>query len=526
MLDNATKEQLRGIFSELTSSYTLLAQTPASHPQRSAMLELLEDVAATSPKIEVTHVECEEFKLSIAKDGTICNIHFRATPTGHEFSSLVLAILNLDDKGKNLPDEFTTERIRRLNANSDIIELTTYISLSCTNCPEVVQALNAIAIINPTIHHTAVDGAIYKEEVERAAIQSVPTVIVDSEVLHVGRSGIAELLSKLEKRYGSIDDSNEEKKLHATPQKGCYDVVVAGAGPAGCAASLYLARKGLRVAIVADRIGGQVNETSTIENIPSIATTSGAKLAADLLSHMEEYPTIEILSNRIIVGAEQEARIKRVLINGGEIVEGEQLIIATGAEWRRLGVEGETEYIGRGVAFCSHCDGPLFKDKSVAVIGGGNSGVEAAIDLAGICKKVYLYEFMESLKADNVLQEKLRSLPNVEIFTNFQTTRILGDGSRVVGLEAKNRANEELTLTNLDGLFIQIGLSANSTVFKDLVSVNRVGEIEVDRNGRTSLSGVYAAGDVTDVSYKQIIISMGEGAKAALAAFDDRIRGL
>lgn len=269
-----------------------------------------------------------------------------------------------------------------------------------------------------------------------------------------------------------------------------------------------------------------MNETSAIENIPSVPTTTGATLAADLKRHMSEYESIELLENRTIESFDSEARVKRLQIKGGETIESEQLIITTGAQWRRLGIDGEAEYIGRGVAFCPHCDGPLFKGKKVAVVGGGNSGVEAAIDLAGICEKVYLYEFMESLKADNVLQDKLRSLANVEVFASYQTTRIVGDGAKVVALEAKDRTIEELHLVELDGIFIQIGLSANSSVFKDAVNMNRAGEIEVDRNGRTSQAGIYAAGDVTDVSYKQIIISMGEGAKAALAAFDDKIRGL
>ncbi len=515
MLENALKEQLRGIFSELSSNYKLLIELNPQHPKAAELTEFLGDFADCSSKIECESVSGEALKFTIVKDSIISGISFRAIPNGHEFTSLILAILNLDGKGKNLPDDFTTQRIKRLVGE---INLTTYMSLTCTNCPDIVQSLNVMAIIGAGVKHEAVDGALYQDEVNELGIQSVPTVYADGELLHVGRGSIGDLLAKLEERYGS------QQSDHKITRE--YDVVVAGGGPAGATAALYLARKGLKVGVVAQKIGGQVNETSAIENIPSVASTTGTTLAADLRKHMEEYPTIELLENRIIEEVETEAGIKRLTIKGGEVIEAKQLIIATGAQWRKLGIEGESEYIGRGVAFCPHCDGPLFKDKSVAVIGGGNSGVEAAIDLAGICKKVYLYEFMESLKADNVLQEKLRSLPNVEIFTNFQTTRILGDGSRVVGLEAKNRTTEELTLTNLDGLFIQIGLSANSAVFKDLVSVNRVGEIEVDRNGRTSLNGVYAAGDVTDVSYKQIIISMGEGAKAALAAFDDRIRGL
>ncbi|MFR9645381.1 MAG: alkyl hydroperoxide reductase subunit F [Rikenellaceae bacterium] len=514
MLDRTTKEQLREIFSGLSSEYTLLIERGADHPQASEIIKFLSDVADSSPKINLTVVDGEAIQFTIVKDGAMSGVVFRAIPNGHEFSSLILAILNLDGKGKNLPNNFTSERIKRLKGS---INLTTYMSLSCTNCPDVVQSLNVMAILNPQIRHEAVDGSLYQEEVNELGIQSVPSVYADGELLHVGRGSIADLLTKLETKYGT--QTSAEVVTHT------YDVAIAGAGPAGVTAALYLARKGLSVAIVAERIGGQVNETSAIENITSIPSTSGSKLASDLRQHIADYPTIEILDNRTIESVEQEARIKRLQIKGGEVVESEILIIATGAEWRKLDIEGETECIGRGVAFCPHCDGPLFEGKIVAVVGGGNSGVEAAIDLAGVCKRVYLIEFMESLKADSVLQERLQSIENIEIFTNYQTTKILGNGSKVIAIEAKNRSTEELRFIELDGIFIQIGLSANSAIVKNIVNLNRSGEIEVDRNGRTSETGIYAAGDVTDVSYKQIIISMGEGAKAALAAFDDRIRG-
>ncbi len=516
MLDSALKEQLKGVFSSLSSKYTLLVELHPEHPKGAEMVELLGDVAESSTNIELTTVEGEALKLTLVNDGVMSGVSFRAVPNGHEFTSLLLAILNLDGKGKNLPDDFTQQRIKTLKGD---INLTTYMSLTCTNCPDVVQALNIMAIFNPHIKHEAVDGSLYQAEVDGLNIQSVPTVYADGELLHVGRGGIADLLAKLESKYGA--DSSSQQIITRS-----YDVTIAGGGPAGATAALYLARKGLKVAVVAERIGGQVNETSSIENIPSVPLIIGTTLAADLKRHMSEYPNIELLENRTIESFESEARVKRLLIKGGEQIEAEQLIIAAGAQWRRLGIEGESEYIGRGVAFCPHCDGPLFKGKKVAVIGGGNSGVEAAIDLSGICEKVYLYEFMEHLKADTVLQDKLRSIPNIEIYTSYQTTKIIGDGAKVVALEAKDRTTEEQRLVELDGIFIQIGLSANSSVFKEAVSTNRAGEIEVDRNGRTSQSGIYAAGDVTDVSYKQIIISMGEGAKAALAAFDDKIRGI
>ncbi len=514
MLDSALKEQLKSVFSSLSSKYTLLVELHPSHPKGDEMVELLGEVAESSKNIELKIADGEALKLTLVKDNVVSGISFRAVPNGHEFTSLLLAILNLDGKGKNLPDEFTQQRIRSIAGE---VNLTTYMSLTCTNCPDVVQSLNIMAALNHRIKSVAVDGALYRAEVDGLGVQSVPTVYANGELLHVVRGGIADLLSKLESKYGV--DSAEQKNVTRT-----YDVAIAGGGPAGITAALYLARKGLMVAVVAERIGGQVNETSAIENIPSIPLTTGATLAADLKRHIEEYSNIELLENRTIESFESEAMIKRLRIAGGESIEAEQLIIATGAEWRRLGIAGESEYIGKGVAFCPHCDGPLFKGKKVAVIGGGNSGVEAAIDLSGICEKVYLYEFMDQLKADNVLQEKLRSLPNIDVFASYQTLQIVGDGSKVIALEVKNRTTDEVRLTEVDGVFIQIGLSANSSLFNDAVNINRAGEIEVDRNGRTSQSGIYAAGDVTNSSYKQIIISMGEGAKAALAAFDDRIR--
>ncbi len=515
MLESALKEQLKGIFSSLDSHYTFLVELHSQHPKGREVEEFLRDVVECSPNFEYQEVEGEALQFSILKDNNLTGVLFRAIPNGHEFTSLLLAVLNLDGKGQNLPDDFTSKRIQSLKGD---IALTTYMSLTCTNCPDVVQSLNVIAILANNVSHEAVDGGLYREEVDRLNIQSVPTVYANGELLHVGRGGIAELLAKLEARFGR----NEDRE--AVVRK--YDITIAGGGPAGATAALYLARKGLRVAVVTERIGGQVNETAEIENIPSVPITMGPQLAADLKRHMSLYSTIELLENRTIEDVEFAEKTKILKIKGGETIESPQLIIATGAEWRRLGVNGEDEYIGRGVAFCPHCDGPLFRGRDVAVVGGGNSGVEAAIDLSGICNKVTLLEFMESLKADEVLQTKLNSLSNVEIHTNVETTQIIGDGDRVVAIEIKGRILGQTRQIKLDGVFIQVGLTANSTLFHELVKTNGIGEIEVDRYGRTSVKGVYAAGDVTNVGYKQIVISMGEGAKSALAAFDDRIRGL
>ena len=507
MLDSAIKEQLKGLFAQLDAHYTFDIFV---HPRHESRADLLEEVASCSEKLSCRLQESEGLKFILLKEGEDTGITFRAVPGGHEFTSLLMAVLNADGKGKNFPDEFITRRIRALRGP---INLTTYLSLSCTNCPDVVQALNLMVVLNPQIRHQAVDGAVNEEEVNRMKVQAVPTVFADGEQIHVGRGSIGDLLEKLEARYGSVEPESFETKE--------YDVLVAGGGPAG---AIYSARKGLRVAVVAERIGGQVNETMGIENLISVPRTTGKELAQDLKDHLAAYH-IDVLENRRIEKTEVVGRMKVLSVKGGESYKAPVLIIATGANWRKLNVPGEEKYIGHGVAFCPHCDGPFYKDKEVAVIGGGNSGVEAAIDLAGICSKVTVFEFMETLKADTVLQEKVRSLPNVDIFTHTQTVEVLGDGDKVVGLIKKDRSSEKEEIFALDGIFVQIGLTANSALFKDLVETNRMGEILTDKNGRTSVKGVYAAGDVTDVSYKQIIIAMGEGAKAALAAFEDRMRG-
>jgi alkyl hydroperoxide reductase subunit F len=384
----------------------------------------------------------------------------------------------------------------------------------------VAQAFNAMSFINPEIKHEIVDGAINRDEVERLKIQGVPAVFADGKLIHSGKAAFGELLDKLETKYGRDEPSNPNK------EKRSYDVLVIGGGPAGSSAAIYSARKGLKVAILAERIGGQVKETVSIENLISVPKTTGEKLAEDLKTHIQSYQ-VDVFENRTVEKVELEGKNKVVHVKGGEIYMAPALIIATGASWRRLNVDGESDYIGRGVAFCPHCDGPYYKDKHVAVVGGGNSGIEAAIDLAGICSKVTVLEFLEDLKADKVLQEKLNSLPNVEIYTNSQTTELIGNDEKIIGIKVKNRGGSgEERVIDLDGVFVQIGLKANSAVFKDLVKTNAIGEVEIDRYCRTNVPGIYAAGDVSTVPYKQIIISMGEGAKAALTAFDDRIRGL
>jgi alkyl hydroperoxide reductase subunit F len=373
-----------------------------------------------------------------------------------------------------------------------------------------------MALLNNRIHHEMVDGAIYQAEADALKLQGVPAVFADGQLLHTGKSDFGELLSKLEARYGT-----DVAAAPTSVRK--YDVVVIGSGPAGSAAAIYSARKGLKVAVLTERIGGQVKETVGIENVISVPYTTGAALADNLKTHILSYP-VDLLEYRRVEKIETAGKEKIVSTVGGEQFSAPAVIIATGASWRKLNVAGEQKYIGHGVAFCPHCDGPFYKGKRVAVVGGGNSGIEAAIDLAGICAKVTVFEFLDELKADRVLQEKAKSLPNVEIFLSSQTTEVIGDGEKVTGVRVKDRRTDKEQVVALDGIFVQIGLSANSAVFKDLVATNRAGEIEIDARGRTSQPGIYAAGDVTTVPYKQIIIAMGEGAKTALTAFEDRLR--
>lgn len=518
MLETSILNQVRSVFQNLETQYTFHITCHPRHESAQELTELLKDVAGCSDKLscEVTETEEPKLEFSLLKNGKETGVKFRGIPNGHEFTSLLLAVLNADGKGKNLPDEAISRRIKALQGP---VRLQTYVSLTCTNCPDVVQALNIITLLNPQITHEMVDGALYQEEVDALKIQGVPSVYANGKLLHVGRGSLGELLQKLEQTFGSAPQTDE------TPIQREFDVLVLGGGPAGASAAIYSARKGLRVAIVAERIGGQVKETVDIENLISVPQTTGTELANALRTHIEHYP-IEIFEERKIEKVELQGREKSISVIGGEVFTAPAVIISTGASWRKLNVEGEAEYIGRGVAFCPHCDGPFYQGKHVAVIGGGNSGIEAAIDLAGICKKVTIFEFADTLKADQVLQEKARNLPNVEIFTSSQTTKVDGNGENVTSIRIKDRLTGEERDYPLDGIFVQIGLAANSAPFRDSLETTPAGEIKIDTFCRTTLRGVYAAGDVSNVPYKQIVIAMGEGAKAALSAFDDRIRGV
>lgn len=519
MLDNGILEQVKSLFLNLKSHFTLHAVYDPKHPKASELAEFLDGFCSCSDLLSLEQELTDDGKLefSLAKDGRDTGIKFRGIPGGHEFSSLLLAVLNADGIGKNLPDDVVSGHIKALSPK---IELRTYVSLTCTNCPDVVQALDVMALENPNISHEIVDGSLWQDEVGRLGIQGVPSVFANGELLHVGRGDLGTLLGKLEEKYGNVSGN-----LAVEPVEREFDVVVIGGGPAGASAAIYSARKGLNVAVMGGRVGGQVKDTVGIENLISVPKTTGEKLAADLKEHLSRYP-ISVFENRTVESVDFSNKMKRVNATGGETFVAPAVIVAAGASWRKLGVEGESDYIGRGVAFCPHCDGPFYKGKHVAVIGGGNSGIEAAIDLAGICSKVTVFEFADELRADTVLQDKAKGMPNVEIFTSMQTTRVAGDGKKVTGIEVKNRKTDEVSLVELDGIFVQIGLEANSKPFAGQLELTGRKEIKTDAFCRTSVSGVYAAGDVTDVPYKQIIIAMGEGAKAALSAFDDRVRGV
>ena len=516
MLDSNILEQVKGVFASLSSDITLSVTRNSNDENSAEFSSFLEDFASTSDKIKTVYKEGEQFSFSILRNGEETGISFRGIPNGHEFTSLLLAVLNTDGQGKNLPDEAIAARIKSLKGE---IRLQTYVSLTCTNCPDVVQALNVMALINPNISNEMVDGGLCQDEIQRLNIQGVPSVYVNGEPLHTGRGDLGILLQELEDKVGTDHDENAVQTVRE------YDVIVLGGGPAGASSAIYSARKGLRVAIVAERIGGQVNDTTGIENLISVTKTTGTQLAADLRTHINDC-SIDVFDNRKVVSTNLKEAVKTVSVRGGETFTAPAVVIATGASWRRLGLPDEEKYIGHGEHFCPHCDGPFYKGKDVAVIGGGNSGIEAAIDLAGICRHVTVLEFADAMRADEVLQQKVASLPNVEVFLSTQTTALLGDGQKLSGIRVKDRTNDEERDIALDGVFVQIGLSPNSDAFKDQVEVTPRNEIIVDATNRTSLSGVYAAGDVTTVPYKQITIAMGEGAKAALSAFDDRIRGV
>lgn len=511
-LDQSLIEQLKEVFSGLEAKIDFQVDH-SSHEKQNELVEMLNEVSSTSPKLSVVNSDQESSVPSfrILKDSKATGISFKGIPGGHEFTSLILAILNTDGKGK-FPDQQIIKRIKNLKGP---ITLRTYISLSCENCPDVVQTLNMMSLLNPDIEHQMVDGEYVQEEVEALKIQGVPSVASKEKLISVGKAALIDLLKKLEDEFGSQASAESEQ----AQDLGQFDTVVIGGGPAGASAAIYSARKGLKTVLIAEKFGGQVQDTKGIENLISVPYVEGPQLAAQLAKHIEEYPITQLEHRRVEKVIQGE--LKTLKLDSGEFLQTKSLIVTTGAKWRELGVPGEKEYIGRGVAFCPHCDGPYYKGKRVAVVGGGNSGIEAAIDLSGIVEHITVFEFADTLKADQVLVDKCKSLKNVTIITNAKTTQVVGNGDKVIGLEYEDRQSGESKKVDLDGIFVQIGLIPNSGFIKDVVETNKYGEIVVDSKCRTSADGIYAAGDVTTVPFKQIIIAMGEGAKAALTAFEE-----
>ncbi|MCY7911775.1 alkyl hydroperoxide reductase subunit F [Bacillus haynesii] len=472
------------------------------------MLALVEELASMSSKITVEKAQLDRTpSFSVNRTGEETGVTFAGVPLGHEFTSLVLALLQVSGRPPKV-DQKIIDQIKNISGE---YRFESYISLTCHNCPDVVQALNMMSVLNPNITHTMIDGAAYKSEVESKNIMAVPTVYLNGESFGSGRMTLEEILAKM----GSGTDASE------LSDKDPFDVLVVGGGPAGASAAIYAARKGIRTGIVAERFGGQVLDTMSIENFISVKRTEGPKLAASLEEHVKDYE-IDVMNLQRAKGLEKKDLFHLELENGA-VLKSKTVILSTGARWRNVGVPGEQEFKNKGVAYCPHCDGPLFEGKDVAVIGGGNSGIEAAIDLAGIVNHVTVLEFAPELKADEVLQKRLYSLPNVTVVKNAQTKEITGD-ENVNGITYVDRETGEEKHVELQGVFVQIGLVPNTEWLPETVERNRIGEIVVDKRGETTIPGLFAAGDCTDSPYNQIIISMGSGANAALGAFDYLIR--
>jgi NADH-dependent peroxiredoxin subunit F len=507
LLDADIKAQLSQ-YLQLMEGDVLLKVSAGTDSVSREMLLLVDELASMSSNIKVEKTELERTpSFSVNRIGEDTGVTFAGIPLGHEFTSLVLALLQVSGRAPKVEQKV----IDQIKAIKGEYHFESYISLSCHNCPDVVQALNLMSILNPGISHTMIDGAAFKDEVESKNILAVPTVFLNGESFGSGRMTIEEILAKM----GSGTDASE------LSDKEPFDVLVVGGGPAGASAAIYAARKGIRTGIVAERFGGQVMDTLGIENFISMKYTEGPKLVASLEEHVKEYG-VDVMNLQRANRLEKKDFIELELENGA-VLKSKTVILSTGARWRNVGVPGEAEFKNKGVAYCPHCDGPLFAGKHVAVIGGGNSGVEAAIDLAGIVKHVTVLEFMPELKADAVLQDRLNSLPNVTVLKNVQTKEITGT-DKVNGISYIDRQTEEVHHIELQGVFVQIGLVPNTDWLGDTLERTRFGEIIVDKHGATNIPGVFAAGDCTDSAYKQIIISMGSGATAALGAFDYLIR--
>ncbi|RBO86071.1 alkyl hydroperoxide reductase subunit F [Marinomonas aquiplantarum] len=514
MLDANMKQQLGTYLQNIVNPIEITVSSNGND-KSAELVALAQDIESlNSAKIGLTIDENPSGRapqMAIGPKDEAPRVRFAGIPMGHEFTSLVLALLQAGGHPSKAAQE-TLEQIKGLDAE---LNFEVYISLSCHNCPDVVQAVNLMAVLNPKITATMIDGALFQSEVDERNIMAVPAVFLNGEHFGQGRMTLDEILNK-------VDTGAADKQAASLSEKEAYDVLVVGGGPAGAAAAIYSARKGIRTGVVAERFGGQVADTMAIENFISVKATDGPKLVAGLEQHVLDYD-VDLMKTQKAVRLEKKDLVEVELENGA-VLKSKSVILATGARWREMNVPGEQEYRGKGVAYCPHCDGPLFKGKKTAVIGGGNSGIEAAIDLAGIVEHVTVLEFGDTLRADDVLVKKAESLANVTIIKNAMTTEVLGDGERVIGLKYTDRKTDESHLVDVAGIFVQIGLVPNSEFLKDTLELTNRGEIVVNGHGETSMPGVFAAGDVTTAPYKQIIISMGSGATAALGAFDYLIR--
>jgi alkyl hydroperoxide reductase subunit F len=514
MLDEQVISQINAHIGKISEPIELIASL-ADDAKSEELETLLKQIAGLSDKISLSTSgnSVRRPSFAINRVGTDIGVEFAGIPLGHEFTSLVLALLQVGGHPPNI-DEEVVEQIESLNED---MHFETFMSLSCQNCPDVVQALNAISVLNPRVRHVAVDGALYPKEVEDRQVLAVPTVFRDGVLFDQGRMSVEQIVGKL-------DSGAAERDAERLAAKETFDLLVVGGGPAGAATAIYSARKGIRTGLVTERFGGQVLDTVGIENFVSVSYTEGPKLVAALEQHVKDY-NVDVMTLQQATGLSSNPEgTATVSLASGATLTARTVVLATGARWRQMNVPGEFEYRNKGVTYCPHCDGPLFKGKRVAVIGGGNSGVEAAIDLAGVVSPVTLIEFMDTLRAAVVLQRKLRSLENVDLLTGTRTTEVIGDGDKVVGLQYEERATQDTRDLPLDGVFVQIGLLPNTEWLQGTVNLSPHGEVAIDNHGRTSMPGVFAGGDCTDVPFKQIVVSLGAGATAALSAFDHLIR--
>ena len=518
MLTNELKTALKGYTATMTRSVSLVLNT-GNHAKRDELKSFLTDFASTSSHLNFEERDLNDLVRSpisfmVEVDGEPTGIKFSGIPGGHEFNSLVLAVLHADKEPQKLDGQIKS-LIRAVNSE---LNFEVFVSLSCHNCPDVVQTLNQFAVLNANISSEMIDGGLFKDEIEARNIQGVPSVYLNGKPFANGKITTAQIIEKLLAHYPELAQAS--KPVEKLPLQ---DATVIGAGPAGVAAAIYLARKGLAVTMVADRFGGQVEDTMGIENLIGTAKTTGPKLSTDMKQHLADYEVTK--REHVRVERIENGDIKKVVLSSGEEIDTKTIIVATGAKWRELGIPGEKENIGQGVAYCPHCDGPFFKGKDIAVVGGGNSGIEAALDLAGIVKSVTVFEFMPQLKADQVLIRQAEKRDNIKILKNVATKEVVADNGKVVGLEYQDRETETMHRADLSGVFVQIGLVPNSAFLNGLVETTRFGEVVINERCETSEPGIYAAGDVTTVPYKQIVIAMGEGAKAALSAYDHILRG-